>query len=141
MEIKRQHPYTIIHLHPNDQVIDSLKTICKRYSIQTAVILSGIGQLKDITLGYFKEKNNYTPEHFSQPHELLSLSGTLIYQDDEIHPHLHAIISTENKQTFGGHLISASVEITNEIIMLDLPVKVSRKQSNETGLMEMNLSI
>ena len=140
MEIKRLYPYTIIHLYPNEHLIESLKTICKHHSIKTAVIISGIGQIKDIILGYFMEKDNYTPQKFSQPHELLSLSGTLIHDNYEIHAHLHAVIGAENKQIFGGHLIDATVEITNELIMLDLPLKTSRKKSNETGLMELNLS-
>jgi predicted DNA-binding protein with PD1-like motif len=140
MEIKRQQPYTFVHLQPNESLIPSLKHLCKNYSIKNAVVISGIGQLKNITLGYFKEKGNYSPQKFSQPHELISLTGTLIIQDNEILPHLHVIIGDENKQTFGGHLLEATVEITNEIIIRDIPFTLSRKLSDETGLMEINLS-
>jgi len=140
MESKRQHPYTFVHLQPDESVISSLKTICKNHSIQNAVIISGIGQLKNISLGYFKEKGNYSPQIFSQPHELLNLTGTLIAQNDEIIPHLHVVIGDENKQTFGGHLLDATVEITNEIVLLDIPLNVSRTLSDNTGLMELTLS-
>lgn len=140
MESKRQHPYTFVHLLPDESVISSLKTICKNHSIKNAVIISGIGQFKNITLGYFKEKDNYSPQNFSQPHELLSLTGTLIAQNDEIIPHLHVVIGDEKKQTFGGHLLDATVEVTNEILILDIPLNVSRMLSEDTGLMEIVLS-
>ena len=58
-----------------------LEKICKKHDVKTAVVISGIGQLKDFKLGYFREKGDYTPEAFHEPHELLSMLGNIIKQD------------------------------------------------------------
>ncbi|RLF57991.1 MAG: hypothetical protein DRN27_06605 [Thermoplasmata archaeon] len=139
MEIKKNQYYLIVHLKPGENLLKSLITVCEKHSIITGVILSGIGQLTEVTLGYFKENNNYTPELFNETFELLSLSGTIIPHEETYLPHLHAVIGSERKKTFGGHLIDATVKVTNEIILLDIPIEISRKKSLVTGLMELSL--
>lgn len=139
MEIKKSQHYIIIHLEPDENLLRSLIAICEKYSINTGVIISGIGQLTKVTLGYFKENDNYTPELFHETYELLSLSGTIIPYKETYLPHLHAVIGSENKKTYGGHLINATVKVTNEIILLDIPIETSRKKSPVTGLMELSL--
>jgi len=57
------------------------------------VVISGIGQLKDLKLGYFREKGHYAPEAFHETHELLSLSGNVIKQDGG---YLFHIVNGEN---------------------------------------------
>jgi len=139
MEIKKSQHYLIIHLKPDENLLKSLISICENYSITTGAIISGIGQLTDITLGYYKEINNYIPEFFNETYELLSLSGTIIPHEKTYLPHLHAVIGSESKKTYGGHLIDATVKVTNEIILLDLPIETSRRKSSDTELMELSL--
>ena len=139
METRHHHPHIIIHLEPEEQLTDSLISICSKHSVQTGVILSGIGQLKQVTLGYFKKKDDYTPKIFDDIYELLSLTGTIISHEQGYIPHLHTVIGSQDKTTHGGHLISATVEVTNEIVLLLIDTKINRKQSPITGLMELTL--
>jgi len=139
MEIKKNQHYSIIHLKPGENLLKSLIIVCEKHSIITGVILSGIGQLTEVTLGFFKENDNYTPKLFHETYELLSLSGTIIPYEETYIPHLHAVIGSERKKTFGGHLINATVKVTNEIILLDIPIETSREKSLVTGLMELSL--
>ena len=118
MKVKKNLSYLFISLDPNENLLKSLISICEKYRIQTGIIISGIGQLKQVTLGYFKEKNNYTPEFYKDTYELLSLSGTIIRNNKTYIPHLHAILGKFDKKTLGGHLLDASVEVTNEIIAI-----------------------
>ena len=138
MEIKKSQHNLIIHLKLGENLLKSLISLCEKYLITTGVIISGIGQLTEVTLGYFKEINNYTPELFNETYELLSLSGTIIPHEETYLPHLHAVIGSERKKSFGGHLINATVKVTNEIILLDIPIETSRKKSTVTGLMELS---
>jgi len=116
---------------------NNLFFICKENKIQTAVVVSGIGQLKDITLGYFKEKGHYCEESFENTYELVHLSGTIIHQDDTYIPHLHVTLADKRKQVIGGHLIKGIVETTNEIVLLVSSVPLKREISVKTGLNEL----
>lgn len=126
-----------IRLFSDEVIINCLVEACKKYQIQTAIVLSAVGQLKQSTIGYFKEKGNYASEIFQKSHELLHLSGTIISYKDTYYPHLHVILGNEHKQVIGGHLISGIVEITNEIVLMTSQSKLERKHSLETGLNEL----
>ena len=92
MESKIKQDLIFLRLFPDEKIHEKIVEASKKYKVKTAVILSGIGQLKKIKLGYFKEKNNYAPEDFSKPHELLSLSGNIVFQDEEYLTHFHAVL-------------------------------------------------
>lgn len=134
MHSKQKDDLIFIRLFPDENIYEKLEAVCRKYQINTAVVISGIGQLKDFKLGYFKEKGNYTPKHFKTPHELLSLEGNICKENREYKFHLHAVLGNENKETVGGHLIEGVVEVTNEIVLLKANVKIDRKTEDTTGL-------
>jgi len=134
MQSKEKNNLIFIRLLPGEELQEQLKKVCKKHDIKIAVILSGIGQLKNFQLGYFKEKGDYSPETFDKPYELLSLTGNICLQGREYLLHLHAVLGDENKQVVGGHLIKGTVEITNEIVLLKTSLKVKRKLEEATGL-------
>jgi len=137
MQSKEKGNIIIIRLFTDEDLQEKLKEICKLYNVKTAVVLSGIGQLKKIKLGYFKEKNYYSPENFDTPHELLSLNGNICEQDGDYILHLHVVLGNEKKNTVGGHLIEGKVEITNEIVLLKTDINIKRNINEKTGLKEM----
>jgi predicted DNA-binding protein with PD1-like motif len=137
MDYQINEKLIIIRLHPNENLIETLQKICQKSNIKTGIILSGIGQLKNITLGYFKEKGDYLSEDFNDVYELLSLNGTIINQNNNVLTHLHVVISDKDKNTKGGHLINATVEVTNEIVIYVSEANLSRKKSDKTGLNEL----
>ncbi len=120
---------------PNENIFEQLEKVCAKHRIETAVVVSGIGQLKSFELGYFKEKGNYVPEKFETPHELVNLSGMVSKTEKGHNFHLHAVLSNEKKGTVGGHLIKGIVEITNEIVLLKSAIKVKRIREESSGLM------
>ena len=123
-----------IRLFSNEDLYGKLNEACKMHNVKTAVVLSGIGQLKKFQLGYFKGKNNYAQEEFDLPHELLALNGNICKQDEDYIFHFHAVLGDEKKNTIGGHLIKGNVEITNEIVLLKTWINVNRKFEEKTGL-------
>ena len=134
MQSKEKDNMIFMRLFPDEDMQEKLKEACRLYDIKTAVVLSGLGQLKKIQLGYFKGKNNYTPKNFDMPHELLSLTGNICKQDGDYILHLHAVLGDEKKNTVGGHLIEGKVEITNEIVLLKTDIDIKRKFEEKTGL-------
>ncbi|RLF32315.1 MAG: hypothetical protein DRM98_04115, partial [Thermoplasmata archaeon] len=118
MEFKEKNNIIFLRLFPNENINDMIIETCKKTNVKTAVILSGIGQVKNVQLGYFKEKGNYSEEIFIKPFEILSLTGNIIKQDDEYLLHIHAVLGDENKKTIGGHFINGVINVTGEIVIL-----------------------
>jgi len=139
MQSKEKDNLIFVRLFPDEDIYECLKEACKKHNVETAVVLSGIGQLKHFKLGYFKEKGNYVPQLFEKPHELLSLTGNISKQGEEYNFHLHAVLGNEEKNAIGGHLIEGKVEVTNEIILLKTNFKFKRKLEKVTGLKGMFL--
>ena len=134
MQSREKDELVFIRLFPDEDLHEKLKDACKTHKVNSAVVLSGLGQLKKFRIGYFKEKNNYVPELFNKPHELLSLTGNICKQNNGYILHLHAVLGDENKNTFGGHLLEGIVEVTNEIVLLKTDMKLKRKFEEKTGL-------
>jgi len=134
MQSEEKDNLILARLFPGEDIHQELKKICNKHRVETAVVLSGIGQLKQFQLGYFKEKGNYVPQEFAKPHELLSLLGNISNQKGEYKLHLHAVLGNEDKGVIGGHLIKGEVEVTNEIVLLKTAVSITRRLEETTGL-------
>ena len=139
MQSKEKDNLIFMRLFPDEDIHEKLIEVCKLHKVKTAVILSGVGQLKKFQLGYFKKKNNYAAETFDPPYELLSLTGNICYQNNEYIIHIHAVLSDDKKNTVACHLIKGKVEITNEIVLLKTRISIARRFEEETGLKEMFL--
>lgn len=139
MQSQEKGELIFIRLFPGEDIYQALKEACQKHRVKTAVVLSGIGQLKKFKLGYFKEKGDYAPEEFEKPHELLSLTGSISNQGGDYNFHLHVALGNEEKAVVGGHLIKGTVEVTNEIILLKTDLAVKRALEEDTGLQGMFL--
>ncbi len=139
MQTKENNNLIFMRLFPDENLNEKLIEACKKHKVKTAVVLSGIGQLKKFELGYFQEKNNYMKEKFDKPHELLSLNGTICRQKDDYVVHLHATLSDEKKKTIGGHLFDGPAEVTNEIVLMKSDIEIIRRLEEKTGLKGMFL--
>jgi predicted DNA-binding protein with PD1-like motif len=104
------------------------------------VVLSSIGQLKEIELGYFVKKGDYFPEILQETYELLGISGMITKQDGKYIPHLHAILGNIEKEAYGGHLIRGTVQTTNETILRISYIELGRTLNERTGLMDLDPS-
>ena len=128
----------VIRMIPGEEVVTNLMEACSDNNVATAVILSSIGQLKDVELGYFVNRGDYSPEEFKETYELLSLSGMITMQDGVYLPHIHAVLGTSTKSTIGGHLIRGTVQVTNETVLLIRDFNVKRAYNDNTDLMDLD---
>ena len=134
MQHKAAGNLILARLFPKESVLDCLEAAAREYKIATAVVLSGLGQLGQFSLGFFREKGNYLPESFSEPHELLSLTGILSQAEELCDFHLHAVLGNAEKKVVGGHFVSGIVSVTAEIVLLKVDLNVIRREETETGL-------
>ena len=139
MQSKEKGGLIFIRLFPGEDIYQALNKACQKHKVKTAVVLSGVGQLKKFKLGYFREKGDYAPEEFEKPHELLSLTGSISNQGGDYNFHLHVALGNETKGVVGGHLIKGTVEVTNEIVLLKTDLAVTRKLEESSGLQGMFL--
>jgi predicted DNA-binding protein with PD1-like motif len=119
---------------PGEDANKKLIELCKKHDINSGVILSGIGQFEKVELGYFKCKGDYSHEIFEKPLEVLSLTGNICKNGDEHILHIHAVLSDDKKNVFGGHFINAIVSITCEIVIQKTNIIFKRELDEKTGL-------
>lgn len=124
----------IVRLFRGENVFEQLKEICLKHNLKTGIVVSGVGQLGFIELGFFKEKGNYMNQKFENPLEVLNISGIISKNTDSPDFHLHIALSDENKNAFGGHFINGIVSVTLEIVIMKSDIDIKRKVEEETGL-------
>ena len=128
-----------IRMFSGESYYDCLAEACRRHQVRSAVVLSSLGQFGEFELGYFVARGDYAPERFTEPHELVAVSGLVSTNDGEPEFHLHATLGGRDKRTVSGHLLSAVVAITNETVLLESEASLTRRLSDETGLRMLEL--
>lgn len=122
----------VLRLSPGVDPLESLLDACKENGWTAAFVVSGIGSLANACLRFAAQPE---PAEIAGPLELVSLSGTLSLDG----PHLHACVSDEQGNVFGGHLRPGSkVRTTAEILVTVLPDVVFRRRADpRTGHREL----
>ncbi|GAB4308180.1 MAG: hypothetical protein Kow0097_08640 [Candidatus Bipolaricaulota bacterium] len=91
-------------------------------------LVAGIGMLRDLVLGYW-DGTQYVEERIPEPVELLSLQGNLGDEAGKPVLHAHVVAGRKGGEAIGGHLLSATVHNTAEIVFLRLPgVRLVRRR-------------
>jgi predicted DNA-binding protein with PD1-like motif len=114
MQCSEDKGVIIIRLFTEESLFPSLAEICRLKQVQTAVIVSAIGQIKEFILGYFNGEK-YLLYQSPMTHELISISGIISRssQGTDYDFHLHAAVANSSHQVYGGHLKQAVVQGTS----------------------------
>ena len=103
------------------------------FSADSAVVVCGIGMLREIELGYWNGEV-YEKHRLDPPVELVSLQGTIARSGDERVVHVHACVAKRDGSTVGGHLFTGTVHNTAEVA-LRLPEGIAlERRQEESGL-------
>jgi uncharacterized protein len=135
MEYRERDGLIMLRLHQDEDLFESLEKVCAACDVRTGVFLSGIGMLKQAELSFYVKHGKYATVLFSEPLELVSLTGTALRQDGEYKFHLHAVLAKETKDAVAGHLAGGKVNVTNEIVILKSDIPAIRTLDEATGLM------
>ncbi len=139
MQSEEENDIVVIKLDNGEDLLDSLNSIIGKHEIGSALILSGIGMLKDFEIGYYNG-SEYENKLFEDPMELLSMHGS-IAEGSESKIHIHVSLASSDHKVFGGHLVNAKVCMLNEIILRKLNIITLLRELNEkSGLLELTVS-
>ncbi|MCW4026225.1 MAG: DUF296 domain-containing protein [Candidatus Bathyarchaeota archaeon] len=139
MHSEEEKDHVIVKLDDGEDVFESLNAVVKKHSIDSAVILSGIGMLAELEIGFYNGEE-YIKERYSDPMELLSMHGS-ITGESENKIHIHVGLANSEHNVVGGHLFSAKVRMLNEIVLLRLDeIKLTRALNPKTNLMELKIT-
>ena len=117
-----------VRLHRGDDLMLSIKALCKEKNIAAGVVLSAVGC---ISQGRVRDASGVTIREIPDHCEIVSLDGTVSAQ----RCHLHISLSREDLSTIGGHLCPGCIiNTTCELVIAELPgVRFGVEEDPETG--------
>jgi predicted DNA-binding protein with PD1-like motif len=134
MNYKRFDNKVIIRIDKGEEIVDILKTICKKLDIKLGSIV-GIGATDKVTIGLLNTKTKkYQSKEFTGDHEIAPLVGNITLMNGEVYLHLHVTICNVEHKALGGHLTSAVVSAMFEGIIDIIEGQVTREYNDEVGL-------
>ena len=121
-----------IRLKRGEDLMDSIKRICKEKNIKAGVVLSGVGC---ISSGRVRDASGVRIREIAEHCEIVSLNGTV----SAVRCHIHIALSKEDLSTIGGHLCSGCiVNTTCELVIGELTGVVYDEEADpETGYDEL----
>lgn len=128
----------MLRLDQGQDLFATLGDFARQHQIRAAAVVSGIGMLRDATIGYWNG-SEYVRKDLAEPHELVGLHGS-IAEADGPSVHLHAALAAPSHQLEGGHLMRGTVWVLNEILIENFPGRVFGRPIDETlGLRKLDL--
>jgi predicted DNA-binding protein with PD1-like motif len=116
------------------EVMSGLLKFARKHRLVSGSLV-GIGAVSDATVAFFdRQKKQYRPIPVADQAEVLSLTGNLALRDKVPFFHVHTVLGLPDGSTRGGHLFTAHVWPTVEIVLTTWSSPVQRKPDRETGL-------
>ena len=124
-----------IRLKRGEDLLESIKSLCRIKNIRAGVVLSGVGC---ILCGRIRDASGVNIREVSEHCEIVSLNGTVSAN----RCHIHIALSKEDLSTIGGHLCSGCiVNTTCELVIAELPdIRYDIEEDTETGYNELIFS-
>jgi predicted DNA-binding protein with PD1-like motif len=124
----------------DDEVSDGLTSWARTQRISAAAF-TGIGAFRRVTVGYFDpEQRKYLPIEIDEQVEVLSLAGNIALADGSPKVHAHVVLGKRDGTAHGGHLLSAHVRPTLELVVRESGATMRRTMDAATGLPLINPS-
>ena len=134
MNYKRFDNKVVVRIDKGEEIVDQLKTICKKLDIKFGSIV-GIGATDKVTISLLNTKTKkYQSKEFTGDHEIAPLVGNITMMNNEVYLHLHVTICNIEHKALGGHLTQALVSATFEGIIDIIEGQVTREYNDEVGL-------
>ena len=104
-----------IRLKRGEDLMESIRQVCREKNIRAGVILSGVGC---ISHGRLRDASGVNIREIGEHCEIVSLNGTVSAR----RCHIHIALSKEDLSTIGGHLCTGCiVNTTCELVIGELP--------------------
>ncbi|MCK5848447.1 MAG: DNA-binding protein [Caldisericia bacterium] len=123
-----------IRLQKGEELIESLRDFCSQNSIYLGSI-TGIGACNNVTIGMLNTTTKkYKQKTFSEDMELTALMGNVCTMNNEVYLHLHGTFANEELIAYAGHLNSAVISATGEIIIDQSDGAINRFKDESIGI-------
>ncbi len=117
-----------------DEVMAGLEEVARAEGLH-ASHLTAIGAFSGARLGYFDwDTKDYVEIPIREQVEVLSLVGDVARHEGEPKLHVHVVVGRRDGSAMGGHLLSANVRPTLEVVLTETPDHLTRKHDPESGL-------
>lgn len=124
-----------VRLRKNDKLKESLNDIINTYKIKSEAIITGVGS---INKGNIRLADGKSIKQLNDPHEIVSLTGTL--SPDGVH--IHISLADIKGKVIGGHLMEDTfINTTCELIIgiFNEEFEFTREYDKETGYSELSI--
>jgi uncharacterized protein len=122
-------------LDTGDEVLASLKSFALGEKLASSSF-KAIGALSQAELGWFdwETKKYRTAVKLEEQVELLSLIGDIALKENEPQVHAHLVVGRQDGTAHGGHLLSATVRPTCEIVITESPKHLHKEIDPDSGI-------
>ena len=124
-----------------DDPIERLTAFAKAEQ-RDAARFTGIGAFSEAVLGFFDlQRKDCQKIALAEQAEVVSLVGDVaLAPDGAPQLHAHVVLAKRDGPAWGGHLISAKVQPTLEVMLVESPSHLQRRIDAATGLALIGLS-
>ena len=117
-----------------EEILEKIKEIALKENIKLANI-NALGAINNFTVGVFKvNEKKYYSNKFEGNFEIVSLTGTVNTMNGEFYTHIHMSAGNDKGEVYGGHLNTAVVSATCEMVINIIEGTVDRYFDKEIGL-------
>ena len=129
----RERTYALV-LRTGEEVASTLLSFAREHKL-TAGHFTAIGAFSEAVLGYFDwQSKEYRKIPIGEQVEVLALVGDIALQDLAPKVHAHVVVGKRDGSAHGGHLLSAHVRPTLEVILVESPSYLKRTPDRASGL-------
>ena len=134
MDYRRFQDTLVVRMDRGEEIIGQLHVVAEKEDIRLASV-EALGAVNDFTVGVYNvPEKKYCSNHFEGAFEIVSLTGTITTMDGKLYHHLHMSAGDDKGAVFGGHLNSAVVSATCEMVIRVMDGTVEREADPEIGL-------
>ena len=131
----------VLVLDPGEEAFQTIGRFADEEHL-SAASLTALGAFSKATVGWFDlAAKTYRKIPVAQQCEVLSAVGDIAI-DDKRKPslHMHVVLGLSDGSTRGGHLLEGMVQPTLEVMLVEAPAHLRRKQRPELGLALIDLA-
>ena len=110
-----------------DEVLAQLQRFAEQQAL-SAAHFTAIGAFQRVTVAWFNwDTKQYEPTEINEQVEVLTLGGDVATKDDKPSVHAHLVVAKRDGTAHGGHLQSATVRPTLELILTETPAHLRKR--------------
>jgi len=131
----------LLRLEPGEEAVTALRAWMEEQKVGCATV-QAIGAFQRAVLAHFDPAARaYRHIPVTEQTEVVALSGNLSWgEEDQAVAHLHAVLSTADGHTLGGHLMEGVVQPALKVVITPQAERLRRRRDPASGLVLWDLS-